>query len=77
MTPLEPAFRDLLKVAHPGLTDEDIDEYEGLTSQAYLVDPQKDADLIDVIHKKREKILSERMPKYREVKSQYLQTAKK
>jgi len=43
--PLHPALREALKAAHPGLTDEVIDESQELLAQQVSIDAKKDPDL--------------------------------
>lgn len=67
MDPLHPAFRDLLKQAHPDLTDAIIDRYEELTAQQFLLDPEADAERFAALDRERQRILREDMPRYREL----------
>ncbi|CAN5348942.1 hypothetical protein BH23ACI1_BH23ACI1_33090 [soil metagenome] len=39
MEPIRPDVREELKRLHPGLTDRDIDRYDELTSQRFMMDP--------------------------------------
>lgn len=67
MDPLHPAFRDLLKQAHPDLTDAIIDRYEELTARQFLLDPEADAERFAALDRERQRILREYMPRYREL----------
>jgi hypothetical protein len=67
MEPLHPSIRQALKEAHPGLTDNDIDRYEELLSQRYAYDPEEDGEKIQKLDKVRERLVQEKMPKFREV----------
>ena len=67
MTPLKPELRQALKDAHPGLTDEVIDEYEKLTAMRYQLTQQRSAEAIADIDRRREVLLRERMPQFAQV----------
>lgn len=65
--PLQPEFRQALKEAHPGLTDELIDRFEELLAQRFLLDPAKDPERIRELDQAREKLVEETMPHYQNV----------
>jgi chorismate mutase len=67
MEPMRPDFRRALKEAHPGLTDEVIDEYEKLTAMRYRLDQQKFRASVDEIDRKRDELLRARMPYFAQV----------
>jgi hypothetical protein len=71
MEPLEPEFREALKRAHPGLEDRDIDRYEELLAQRFLIEPEKAPQRIRELDREREQLLRERMPRYGEVWQRY------
>jgi hypothetical protein len=67
MTPLHPDFRQALKDAHPGLTDDIIDEYETLTATRHAHGQQNFKESMEEIDRKREELLKSRMPHYAHV----------
>jgi hypothetical protein len=67
MEPLRPDFRQALKDAHPGLTDEVIDEYEKLTAMRYRLEQQRYADSLQEVDRKRDELLKARMPHFAQV----------
>jgi len=67
MTPLKPELRKALIEAHPGLTEEVIDEYEKLTAMRYQLTQQRSAETIADLDRRREKLLRERMPLFAQV----------
>ncbi len=71
MEPLEPEFRAALKRAHPGLEDSDIDRYEELTAQRFLIDPDTAPERLRELDQERARLLRERMPRYRDVWQRY------
>jgi hypothetical protein len=64
MEPLQPATREALKKAHPGLADEDIDRFEELLSERFRLDPQRDASRIAELDYQRLDLLKAKMPHY-------------
>jgi hypothetical protein len=71
MEPLQPEFREALKREHPGLEDRDIDQYEELLAQRFLIEPEKAPERIREVDQQRERLMQERMPRYREVWQRY------
>ena len=67
MEPLHPEMRILLKKAHPGLSDEDIDRTEELLAQRMLLDSEKQADRIAQLDVERVALIEQKMPHYRQV----------
>lgn len=67
MEPLHPDARLMLKQAHPGLTDDDIDRHEELLEQRMLYDPVKEAERIAEIDRRRMELIHRTMPRYAEV----------
>src|SRR5512145_2164722 len=67
MEPLRPDFRAALKEAHPGLTDEIIDEYEKLTALRYQLDVERYRESVQEIDRQREDLLRTRMPQFAQV----------
>ena len=67
MEPLHPELRKALKRAHPGLTDEEIDQYEGLLARRFELDPETEAAEIQKIDAKREELMRQAMPRYEAV----------
>jgi|tagenome__1003787_1003787.scaffolds.fasta_scaffold19267987_1 hypothetical protein len=67
MTPLHPDFRQALKDAHPGLTDDIIDEYERLTAMRHVHAQQNFKESMEEMDRKREELLKSRMPHYAQV----------
>jgi hypothetical protein len=66
MEPLNPRMRDALKEAHPGLTNEIIDQYEELIHERFQLDPE-DRVAIARIDVEIEGLLKQHMPHYRQV----------
>ncbi|MCJ8159567.1 hypothetical protein [Sphingomonas sp. LaA6.9] len=64
MEPLSPKAREQLKRANPGLTDDDIERYQSLTSRRFTLDPQRAADEIRRIDLEREELLRSKMPDF-------------
>lgn len=71
MEPLHPDLRAALKEAHPGLTDEIIDQHEALLVQRFMIDPDQHPAEIRELDRRRELILQQHMPRYREVFQMY------
>ncbi len=69
--PLHPDLRRQLKQAHSGLTDADIDRLEELTALRYTLDPERDAEQLRTLDQERERLLAEKLPRYREVYQAY------
>lgn len=67
MEPLHPRFREALKKVHRGLTDHDIDRFEELLAQRFLLDPEKDRERIIDLDREREKLVRETLPYYQVV----------
>jgi len=67
MEPLRPDLREALKEAHPGLTDDVIDEYENLTALRYKLDAGAFEESLAEIDRKRELLLKTRMPQFAQV----------
>jgi len=67
MEPLKPEFREALKREHPGLTDADIDRHEALLAERFRLHPTRDSARINAIDEERQRLLSERMPRYGEI----------
>jgi len=67
MDPLCPRLRKALKEAHPGLTDEQINEYEKLLSERFGIDPEKYPEIIRELDEKRMTLMKRVMPNYVEV----------
>ena len=59
MEPLRPDLREALKEAHPGLTDDVIDEYENLTALRYKLDAGAFEESLAEIDRKRELLLDQ------------------
>lgn len=67
MEPLSPEIRLKLKLAHPGLADQEIDRSEELIAQLHDLNPTKDPERIAKAEKELKLLLRERMPRYSEV----------
>ena len=67
MEPLKPIFRDALKEAHPGLSDETIDRAEQLLAQRFLIDPEADPLRLQEIDRERAELLKQEMPRFEQV----------
>jgi hypothetical protein len=67
MEPLHPDLRTALKEAHPGLTDSQIDLYEELLAQRFLLDPATQETEIRSLDHRREELVQEYMPRYAQV----------
>lgn len=67
MTPMKPELRQALKEAHPGLTDQVIDEYEKLTVMRGQMTAERSAEAIATIDRQREKLLRDRMPYFAQI----------
>ena len=67
MEPLHPEIREALKLAHPGLTDADIDRHEALLSLRMQHDPATDAERIGAIDAERLELVRRLMPRYEAV----------
>jgi hypothetical protein len=65
--PIHPGTRAALKQAHPGLTDEDIDQYENLVSRRFQLHPERDVQEIAALDRERLELLQARMPHYEAV----------
>jgi hypothetical protein len=75
MEPLKPEVREELKRVHRGLTDDDIDRYEELTSLRFTLDPAEAPERIRDIDAERGAIVRERMPRFAEVENAILTRA--
>lgn len=64
MEPLHPQLRSLLKEAHRGLTDADIDLSEELLARRMSCDPEKEADRIRQLDRERTTLIERVMPRY-------------
>lgn len=62
MESMEQWERDALKAAYPNLKDADIDEYERLLGERFLVDPAKDPDRIKQLDAARIDLVTRLMP---------------
>jgi hypothetical protein len=69
MEPIRPDVREELKRVHPGLADRDIDRYDELTSQRFLVDPDREPERIRQIDLERTRIVQEKMPRLAEIEN--------
>lgn len=67
MEPLVPELRALLKEAHPGLTDEDIDLSEELLDERMNTDPDTDPNRVAELDRRRTELIRRAMPRYTEV----------
>ena len=67
MEPLHPKLREALKQAHPGLTDDDIDQHEELLVHRMQLDPEKDRDKIQRLDLERAELIRQKMPHYEEI----------
>jgi hypothetical protein len=67
MEPLKPIYRDALKEANPGLTDEIIDRSEDLLAQRFLVDPETEPLRIRQLDREREVLRREMIPNFEQV----------
>lgn len=67
MEPPKPTFRDALKEAHPGLSDETIDRAEELLAQRFLIDPEAEPLRVQELDREREQLLKREMPRFTEV----------
>ena len=67
MEPLHPQLRALLKEAHPGLTDEDIDRSEELLARRMSYHPEREADRILEVDRERMTLIRRVMPRYADV----------
>jgi hypothetical protein len=67
MEPLHPDLRAALKVAHPGLTDAQIDQHEELLAQRFLLNPETQEAEIRTLDRRREELLQQYMPNYQQV----------
>ena len=67
MEPLHPDLRAALKAAHPGLTDAQIDQHEELLAQRLLLDPETQEAEIRALDRRREQLIQQYMPKFRQV----------
>ena len=65
--PLHPSLRQALKLAHPGLTDHEIDKSEELLAQRMLCNPQTDAARIEKLDQERTHLIKTKMPHYAQV----------
>jgi hypothetical protein len=64
MEPLDPELRGALKSAHPGLSDEIIDQCEALLAKRFSYHPMKDAALIAELDKQRMILIDRFIPHY-------------
>jgi hypothetical protein len=71
---LPPAFREILKEAHEGLTDAEIDRVELLLSQRFLLDPSRDPERLRALDRERERLIEERMPDFEELWVRYCES---
>jgi hypothetical protein len=77
--PLTPEFRRLLKEAHPGLRDVDIDRLEELTARRVLIPPEERSDElayersdhVRAIDHQISELMRERMPHFDRVAREY------
>lgn len=67
MEPLQPELREALKRAHPGLTDDAIDQYEELLARRYELDPETEVEQIRRLDAERAALVRRLMPRYEEV----------
>jgi hypothetical protein len=67
MEPLHPDLRKALKAAHPGLTDDDLDQYEKLTSMRFTLDPDRFRESIEEIDRARMQLVATRMPQLAQI----------
>ncbi|MCY7349973.1 MAG: hypothetical protein LH606_04815 [Cytophagaceae bacterium] len=67
MEPLKPTFREALKEAHPGLSDEVIDRAEELLAQRFRIDPDLEPQRIRKLDRQRAALLQKEMPNYEKV----------
>jgi hypothetical protein len=67
MKPLHPDLRDALKAAHPLLTDAQIDRYEELLAQRFLLDPDTQETEIQALDRRREQLVQQYMPNFQQV----------
>lgn len=71
MEPLHPQFRQMLKDAHPGLTDDIIDRHEELVVRRFELDPDQDVVELVEIDRYREELIRRYMPHYSEVAARF------
>jgi len=64
MEPLHPEFREALKRAHPGLTDETIDRVESLRARRFELDPSLHAERIAQLDREREELMAREIPHF-------------
>jgi len=70
MQPLSPRVRAALKAEHPGLTDEVIDQVEGLILRRTDLDPvgsPENALAIRSLETQRERLIADHMPRFADV----------
>ena len=77
MEPLHPSLRAELKRVYPGLTDEDIDRYEELTSLRFTLDPENSAEAIRQIDSQRTRLVRTAMPQFRDIANAVLARTRK
>jgi hypothetical protein len=67
MEPMHPELREALKVAHPNLTDEMIDQYEALLAQRFRLNPETQEAEIRALDARREQFVVQHLPHVRQV----------
>ena len=67
MEPLSKKLRSALKKAHPGLTDEAIDEFEAMLIERVELDRVADREQIVRLDAARRAFIAENMPRAREI----------
>lgn len=68
MDPLSPEFRRLLKEAHPGLRDVDIDHLEELTARRFLMPPEERSEERAVERSERVRIIDRQISEWKQTK---------
>jgi hypothetical protein len=69
--PLHPQLRRELLRANAGLADEDLDRLEELTALRFTLDPERDAARLREVDAERERLLREKVPRFREVSASF------
>lgn len=69
--PMSPEFREALKAAHEGLTDEVIDGIEELIHRRFQIDPEVRRKSIQDLDEERRQLIAQYAPRWKEVSAEF------